>query len=146
MMKYLVIAHHAENITSKFITEAAPWQGGFYERLVGLVKRALRKAIGRKLLDWDELAALLTEIEAIINTRPLTYVFEGFESGFPLTPAHFLPHHASLRVPEPTIKDMNDEEHSLIGTLPMCWKENGDKTRNDLIPFGISGIKSICSV
>ena len=69
----------SENITWKFIMEAAPWQGGFYERLVGLVKRAPRKSIGRKLFDWDELATLLTEIEAIINTRPLTYVFEDFE-------------------------------------------------------------------
>ena len=101
----------SENITWKFITEAAPWQGGFYERLVGLVKRALRKSIGRKLLDWDELATLLTEIEAIINTRPLTYVFEDFESGFPLTPAHFLSHHAHLGVPGPTTEDVNDEEY-----------------------------------
>jgi len=32
----------------------------------------------------------LTEIEAIINTRPLTYVYDEFDSGFTLTPAHFL--------------------------------------------------------
>ena len=96
----------SENISWKFITEAAPWQGGFYERLVGLVKRALRKSIGRQLLDWDELATLLTEIEAIINTRPLTYVFEDFESGFSLTPAHFLSHHAHLGVSGPTLFKM----------------------------------------
>ena len=79
--------------------------------LVGLVKQTLRKSIGTKLLDWDELATLLTEIEAIINTRPLTYVFEDFESGFPLTPAHFLSHHAYLGVHGSTIENMNDEEY-----------------------------------
>ena len=26
------------------------WQGGFYERLIGLVKQGLRKGIGHKLL------------------------------------------------------------------------------------------------
>ena len=35
------LANH--NITWKFITEQAPWWGGFYERLVGLVKRCLKK-------------------------------------------------------------------------------------------------------
>ena len=39
-----------ENIKWKYIVELAPWMGGFYERLIGLVKRSLRKAIG-KLLD-----------------------------------------------------------------------------------------------
>ncbi|XP_062503920.1 uncharacterized protein LOC134180751 [Corticium candelabrum] len=100
-----------ESITWKCTTAAAPWQGGFFEQLLGLVKRALRKSIGRKLLDWDELANLLAEIKAIINTRPLTYVFEDFEYGFPLTTAHFLSHHAYLGVTGPTIKDMNDEEY-----------------------------------
>ena len=32
-----------EGIKWSFIVEMAPWMGGFYERLVGLVKRAMRK-------------------------------------------------------------------------------------------------------
>ena len=32
----------------------------------------------------------MTEVEVIINTRPLTYVYDEFDSGFTLTPAHFL--------------------------------------------------------
>ena len=43
----------------------SPWQGGFYERLVGMVKRCLRKATGRKHFTLEQLATLLTEIEAI---------------------------------------------------------------------------------
>ena len=76
-----------EGIQWNFTTAFAPWQGGFYERLIGLVKQGLRKGIGRKLL---KLLTLLTEVEAIVNTRPLTYVCEDFESGFVLTPTHFL--------------------------------------------------------
>ena len=36
-----------EGITWSFIIELAPWMGGFYERLAGLVKQALRKSIGK---------------------------------------------------------------------------------------------------
>ena len=58
----------------------APWRGGFYDykRLVGLVKQGLRKEIGRKLLSWDKLITMITEVEAVINTRPLTYVYGDF--------------------------------------------------------------------
>ena len=65
----------------------APWQGGFYERLIGMVKQSLRKGMGRKVLYWDKLTTLLVEVEA---SHPLTYVGEDFESGFVLTPTHFL--------------------------------------------------------
>ena len=33
---------------------------------------------------------MLVEVEAIINSRPLTYIGEDFESSFVLTPTHFL--------------------------------------------------------
>ena len=33
---------------------------------------------------------MLTEIEAILNSRPLTYVYEDFESNFCPHPSHFL--------------------------------------------------------
>ena len=55
-----------EGITWKYTTALAPWQGDFYEHLVDLVKQGLRKGIGRKLLLWDKLITMITEVEAII--------------------------------------------------------------------------------
>ncbi|KIH60321.1 hypothetical protein ANCDUO_09433 [Ancylostoma duodenale] len=55
------------------ITPYAPWQGGFYERLIQSVKRSRQKAIGHRNLEADTLAILLTEVEASLNSRPLTY-------------------------------------------------------------------------
>ena len=78
------------NITWHFITEHAPWQGGFYERLVGLCKRALRKSINRRLLHLSDLTTLVTEVEATLNSRPLTYVDQDVDGGVTITPAHFL--------------------------------------------------------
>lgn len=47
---------------------SSPWQGGFYEKLVGLVKRSLRKEIRMKRLTLDQFVVILDELEAVINT------------------------------------------------------------------------------
>ena len=64
--------------------------GGFYERLVGLVKKALRKTLGRNLLTLIQLQTLLKEVESVVNSRPLVYVGADINSNVTLTPAHFL--------------------------------------------------------
>ena len=43
-----------KQITWTFITEKAPWLGGFWERLVQSVKRCLRKVVGRSILTLNE--------------------------------------------------------------------------------------------
>ncbi|GBL82134.1 hypothetical protein AVEN_252335-1 [Araneus ventricosus] len=74
----------------KFIVERAPWWGGFYERLVKTVKEPLRKILGKALLTFEELSTILSEVEVIVNNRPLTYVENDPGEPEPLTPAHFL--------------------------------------------------------
>lgn len=74
----------------RFIPPLSPWWGGFWERLIGLVKQGLRKAIGRRNLSFMELETVLQEIEMVLNSRPLTFVGDGLEDGEVLTPAHFL--------------------------------------------------------
>ncbi|KRZ04035.1 hypothetical protein T4B_2422 [Trichinella pseudospiralis] len=60
----------------QFITERAFWCGGYWERMVRSVKAALRKAVGRRMLNFDELRTVLCEVEARINDRPPTLVFD----------------------------------------------------------------------
>lgn len=57
-----------------FNVEKAPWWGGFYERVVGSVKRCLKKVVGNAQLTFDELLTAIVEVEATLNARPLTYV------------------------------------------------------------------------
>jgi hypothetical protein len=57
-----------------FNLEKAPCWGGFFERLVGSLKRCLKKTIGKAKLSYDELVTAVTEAESILNSRPLSYV------------------------------------------------------------------------
>ena len=71
----------------RFNLAKTPWAGGMFERMIQSVKRCLRKVLGNSKLTQDELYSTLTEIEATINSRPLTYQYELGEA---LTPSHLL--------------------------------------------------------
>ena len=69
----------------KFNPPSAPWHGGFYERLVAVVKSPLRRVLGKSMVSRDEMATVLAEVEFIVNERPLTHV-GGIDEALPLTP------------------------------------------------------------
>ena len=62
------------SITWQFNLSRAPWWGGQYERLIGVVKQALYKTIGNGLLSWTELENIILDVEVTLNNRPLGYV------------------------------------------------------------------------
>ena len=77
------------NIDWQFILEVSPWWGGFWERMVQTVKRSLRKILRRTSATYDELLTIVTEIEGVINCRPLCYLYtDGVEEV--LTPSHLV--------------------------------------------------------
>ncbi|XP_035224793.1 uncharacterized protein LOC118197395 [Stegodyphus dumicola] len=78
-------------ITWKFLPPSAPWSGGWWERLIGVLKRILRKVLGRSSLNHEEMITILCDCEAIMNNRPLTYVSEDVEDLSPITLSMFLP-------------------------------------------------------
>ena len=62
------VQHYVSNEYWKYIVEYAPWRGGYYERLVGLTKRSLKKTLGTCKVGREQLHTILQEIEAVINT------------------------------------------------------------------------------
>jgi len=76
-------------ISWKFNLSRAPWWGVQFERLIGVVKSSMFKAIGGATLTWSELSEVLLDVETQINRRPLSYVEDDVELPV-LTPATFL--------------------------------------------------------
>nr|XP_043069244.1 uncharacterized protein LOC122322057 [Drosophila bipectinata] len=77
-------------MTWKFIPPASPHMGGAWERLVRSVKTALESILLDKRPSDELLRAALMEAEAIVNSRPLTYIPLEDENEESLTPNHFL--------------------------------------------------------
>ena len=69
----------SESIRWKFNLSRAPWWGGCFERLIGVMKSCLSKVIGNALLTFNELEETLLDIECFKNNQPLTYIGDEFE-------------------------------------------------------------------
>ncbi|VDI75139.1 Hypothetical predicted protein [Mytilus galloprovincialis] len=121
-----------EGIQWQFIVELAPWMGGFYERLIGIVKRCLRKTIGKLCLTNEQFRTLLAESEAVVNSRPLVYIGNNINSNIILTPAHFLTLNPKTGFPDHN-EDSTDPEYlpqiSSAKKLLLTWKK-GQKHLN----------------
>ena len=68
----------------------ASHMGGAWERLIRSVKRILKSLVGERVLTDDQLHTFLLEVEAILNSRPLTPVTLDPDNREPLTPNHLL--------------------------------------------------------
>ena len=86
-------------INWRFNLAKASWTGGFFERLIRSLKRVLKKLLRNARLTYEELLTVLSVVEGILNSRPLTYLdSENFEE--PLTPSHLFLGKRLLREPE----------------------------------------------
>ena len=62
-------------------------------------KHCLKKLIGRAHFSLDELTTALAEIEAVLNSRPLSYV-SGNDMEEPITPSHLIVGRRILDLPD----------------------------------------------
>ena len=90
----------AWQIEWRFNPPSAPWWGGWWERLIGVLKSILRKILGKANLCYESLTTSLCDAEAIINSRPLTYISEDPQDFRPLSPAMFLQEINEIGVPD----------------------------------------------
>ncbi|CAK9796155.1 hypothetical protein ANTPLA_LOCUS669 [Anthophora plagiata] len=99
-----IIKHHLadDRINWHFIPPRAPHFGGIWEVAVKYFKTHTLKLLKNTLLTYELLTftTCLTEIEAILNSRPLTLLSSDPTDLTALTPAHFLTGDSLTSMPE----------------------------------------------
>lgn len=85
-----------QRITWLFNPPTGSWWGGWWERLIRVLKDLLKRTLGKAVLTYEELFTVLCDCESVVNSRPLTYLSEDTDDLVPLTPAMFLLDNANL--------------------------------------------------
>ncbi|XP_038118272.1 uncharacterized protein LOC119769525 [Culex quinquefasciatus] len=93
----------ADRIEFQFIPARTPNFGGLWESAVKSFKTLLKRTVGACKLFYDEMQTILTQIEAILNSRPLTPLSNDPNDFEALTPGHFLIHRPLVAIPEPDL-------------------------------------------
>ena len=85
--------------------------------MYGTVYQAMSEKDGQASLNHDELVTAVTEIESIINSRPLSYVSAG-DVEEPLTPSHLLIGRRVLNLPDhlSQLCEPGDEDFDISST------------------------------
>ena len=58
-----------QEIKWQFNLSRAPWWGGQYERIIGVLKQSMYKVIGKTTLTFNELEEVLLGVEQTLNNR-----------------------------------------------------------------------------
>ncbi|XP_018312920.1 uncharacterized protein [Mycetomoellerius zeteki] len=68
----------------------APHFGGLWEAAIKSAKYHMKRIIGNASLNYDEMSTAITEMEAILNSRPISPMSNDPNDVQALTPGHFL--------------------------------------------------------
>ncbi|XP_018375252.1 PREDICTED: uncharacterized protein LOC108769021 [Trachymyrmex cornetzi] len=74
----------------QMIPPNAPHFGGLWEAAIKSAKYHMKRIIGNTSLNYDEMSTVIAEIEAILNSRPISPMSDDPNDIQALTPGHFL--------------------------------------------------------
>ncbi|CAK1585165.1 unnamed protein product [Parnassius mnemosyne] len=96
-----------EGVEFCFSPAYAPHFNGLMEAGVKSAKFHLARILGTTHLTYEELSSLFTQIECILNSRPLCPLSSSPTDYYPLTPGHFLIGRPLSSLPSPCLQSAN---------------------------------------
>ncbi|XP_058828427.1 uncharacterized protein LOC131688257 [Topomyia yanbarensis] len=95
-----------EGIQFRFIPPRSPHFGGIWEAAVKSLKTHLYRTLKNALVTNEQMQTVLTQVEACLNSRPLTQLSNDPEDLDVLTPGHFLVHRPLTAIVEPSYEEI----------------------------------------
>jgi hypothetical protein len=89
-----------KGVTYHFNPPLAPHHGGLWEAGVKSMKHHLKRTVENRKLTSEEFLTLLTQVEAALNSRPLTQMSTDPNDFGVLTPGHFLVGDSLVALPQ----------------------------------------------
>ncbi|GFT63869.1 integrase catalytic domain-containing protein [Trichonephila clavipes] len=115
-----------EGIEWSFIPPRSPNWGGLWEANIKSLKYHFKRVAGNSKFSYEELLTLITQIEAILNSRPLTPLSSDVDDLEVLTPAHFLIGRPITAIVEPSLLQCESNRlnvwQRIIKSVQTIWK------------------------
>lgn len=122
-----------QNISWNFIPAYSPHFGGLWEAGVKSVKHHLKRVTANALLTFEEFYTLFVQIEAILNSRPLTPLSSDPNDFSPLTPAHFLIGRRFDSVIDPSLQYIRESRLSIWQRLQQIQQNLWERWNKEYI-------------
>ena len=115
------------SISHKTIPVYAAWYGVVWERMIKTVKECFAKVIGRYTPSHSEFVTVLSDVQKVLNNRPLTYRSKENEVDI-ITPNHFL---VGRPIPSLLFRDLNldpeweyYDDYSSVLSKTIEWRDS----------------------
>ena len=116
-----------------FAPPYAPNFGGLWEAGVKSTKHHMKRVIGNAHLTFEEFTTILSQIEAILNSRPLCPLSSDPSDPLPLTPAHFLIGRTLSSITEPDVTSVPENRLTNYQNLDRMRQHFWTRWRKDFI-------------